>query len=318
MYDSLFSLWGYEITPFALAVFLAGLAGCALFLVLCKNTGLPRLKAEKCLLSALPLSVFCGHLLYCAALPFVVVPDYGWLFFLEPWRGGFMFYGCVLGASLAVLLTGRRDGRLWDLLAVSLLAVLACVRFAEPLDGQGRGIDLEAGSPFCFFPVAYANPEWPDEWNLAVFFWEGLYALGTVIFLLASRSRRRPGETASLALLLYASGQILFETLRRDETVRWRFVRVSQLLSALVLAAFALVCLIRCGRTKKNALCLLGILLLAGVIVALEFSVDKPLALPNGDLFFFPYGLTYPLIGLCGAAMGFLALKCLRRLYARS
>ena len=29
MYESLFSLGGYEITPFSLAVFLAGLAGCA-------------------------------------------------------------------------------------------------------------------------------------------------------------------------------------------------------------------------------------------------------------------------------------------------
>ncbi len=316
MYDPLFSLGGYEVAPFTLALLAGGLAACGLFLWLARRGGLLE-KGEKCLLAALPLSVFLGHLLYCLALVFEVVPTYGWLFLLQPWRGGYMFYGCALGMGLAVLLTDARCGRLWDLAALSLLFVLACARFAEPLDGQGRGIDLESGSPFCFFPVAFANPEWPDEWNLAVFFWEGLYALGVVLALTLTRARRVPGETASLALLLYASAQILFETLRRDETVRWRFVRVSQLLSALILGGFVLLCLLRRRADRKNVLRGIFILLLAGIIVALEFSVDKPLELPGGQLFFFPYEVTYPLIGLCGALMGLIAFRCHRQLFAR-
>ena len=275
------------------------------------------LKAEKCLLSALPLSVFCGHLLYCAALPFEVVPDYGWLFFLEPWRGGYMFYGCALGASLAVLLTGRKDGRLWDLLAVSLLAVLACVRFAEPLDGQGQGIDLESGSPFCFFPVAYANPEWPDEWNLAVFFWEGVYALLVLVVTLVRLKKRAPGQSALTALILYAAGQVIFESLRRDQVVRWLFVRVSQLISALILAAVVIIAIVRGLRGRKGALLMSLILLFIGGVIALEFAVEKPLALPGGTLVYFSLPVTYSLIALCAAGMGAAAMAAAKSLFPK-
>ncbi len=320
MFEPLFTVFGVGIRPFSACVCLGALAGCALFLSLCTRVSCSRDRAEKCLMLAVPLAVFCGHLLNCLVLPGELVPDFGWQIFFTPWAGGYMFYGAAAGACAAVLVLGKGEKRgLMDLTSLALMALILIVRFAEPLDGQGNGIPVEDPSaPWCFFPIAYPDPEWPDEWNLAVFFWEGLYALIILVLMLAGLKKRAPGETALTALILYAAGQIILESLRRDQVVRWLFVRVSQLASALILAAVVIIAILRGMRGRRGILMMGLTLLFIGAVIALEFAVEKPLALPGGRLVYFSLPLTYSLIALCAAGLGAVAMNAKKTLFPRS
>ena len=318
MFEPLFTVFGVGVRPFSACVCLGALAASALFLLMCGRRNIGE-RGEKCLMLAIPLAVFCGHLLNCLVLPGELVPDFGWQIFLSPWMGGYMFYGAAAGACAAVLLLGkgrRRD--LFDLTALALITLIMFVRFAEPLDGQGNGIPADdPDAPWCFFPIACPDPEWPDEWNLAVFFWEGLYALLVLVLMLIRLKKRAPGQTALTALILYAAGQVIFESLRRDQVVRWLFVRVSQLISALILAAVVIIAIIRGLRGRRGVLLLSLILLFIGGVIALEFAVEKPLALPGGTLVFFSLPLTYSLIALCAAGMGAAALAAAKSLFPK-
>ncbi len=309
MYEALFTVFGLEVRPFSACVFPGVCAASVLFLFLCSRRGLDRAAGEKCLMLAIPLGVFSGHLLNCLVLPTELIPDFGWQILFSPWMGGYMFYGAAAGACAAVsIAAGRQKKQMLDLMALSLLTVILFVRFAEPLDGQGNGIPLDDVSPWRFFPVAFPDPEWPDEWNLAVFFWEGAYALGVLVYLLATLKKRAPGDTALTALILYAAGQVILESLRRDQTVRWLFVRVSQLASALILAFIVFASILHGLRGRKGALLMGLTVLFILCIVGLEFAVEKPLALPGGTLIYFSLPVTYSLIALCAFGLGAAAM----------
>ena len=309
MFDPLFTVFGLEVQPFSLCACAAAFAAVSLFLCLGAKRNYPRYALEKCALAAVPLAVFCGHLLFCVVLWNDVIPSYGWRILTEPRQGGFMFYGAAAGAAGAVFFAGRRYRKpFFDLTALSLLTVILCLRFAEPLDGQGHGINVDDFPAVHFFPVAFPNPEWPDEWNLAVFFWEGLYALGVLVFLLLTLKKRAPGDTALTALILYAAGQVIFESLRRDEVVRWLFVRVSQLISALILASVVILAIVRGARGRRGAVLMGLTLLFIGAIIALEFAVEKPLLLPGHEPIYFSLPLTYSLITLCAFGLGAVAM----------
>ena len=298
-----------NITSFAAAVCAGAGLSLALFACLARRKGIGWRTIETACMLMMPLGVICGHLLYCGALFYEVIPEYGPTVFLTPWTGGFMFYGVFAGCAAALWITARITDRkvlprLADCTAPALLLLVALIRLVEPLDGQGKGMDVEAGSPIAFFPLAFPDPEWPEEWNIAVFFFEALWALVSCALVMKEKEE---GKAAKLAAVLYASGQILLETLRRDRVVRWRFTRVSQILSAVVLLLLLLDAVRKGKRTRKQAAwSLVGFMLMTGAVVALEFAVDKPLKLPNGELFYFSYELTYSLIGLCAAGMGIL------------
>ena len=318
MFDPLFTVFGFDVRPFPACVCLGALAASALFLWLCGKRKIGE-RGEKCLMLAIPLAVFCGHLLNCLVLPTELVPDFGWQIFLSPWVGGYMFYGAAAGVCAAVLLLGKDQRRvLFDLAAPALLVLIMCVRFAEPLDGQGNGIPVDDPSvPWCFFPIAWPDPEWPDEWNLAVFFWEGVYALLVLVVTLVRLKKRAPGQSALTALILYAAGQVIFESLRRDQVVRWLFVRVSQLISALILAAVVIIAIVRGLRGRRGVLLMSLTLLFIGGVIALEFAVEKPLALPGGTLVYFSLPVTYSLIALCAAGMGAAAMAAAKSLFPK-
>ena len=58
-------------------------------------------------------------------------------------------------------------------------------------------------------------------------------------------------------------------------------------------------------------------LLFIGGVIALEFAVEKPLALPGGTLVFFSLPLTYSLIALCAAGLGAAAMAAGKSLFSK-
>ena len=144
---------------------------------------------------------------------------------------------------------------------------------------------------------------------------EGVASLA-ILWALArfSRRSRREGDKARLFLVLYSACQITLESLRRDHCLRWLFVRVSQLTAILVIAGLMLAATVRWLKNRKTsrmpgkrlALCWIAVVLLAAVIMAIEFSFDGKIL---RDL---PVWAGYLIMVLCCAGIGRAAWRVIK------
>ena len=209
--------------------------------------------------------------------------------------------GAALGALLAGKCTGTKVSRLLDAMAPAGALGIVLSRLGEFSIGEGIGPTVTEEA-FAFFPLAVIN-EW-EEWNYAVFLLESLTALILFCFLLRRDDRWRDGDRARAFLLIYSACQIVLEALRRDNFLRWLFVRVSQVTAAVVLLGLLVFGILRWARRPANkrisrrsvVTCCTVFVLLAGVVVLLEFGIDKSaeLSIP----------LAYLLEAGCAAGMG--------------
>lgn len=242
---------------------------------------------------ATPLSVLGARLMYCLVrLPWFL--EKGWGYFFRFTDGGYMLYGAMAGGLLAAFLAARIKRQSFayvaDALAAPAALMICLSRLAEGLAGVGYGwpvadwfdpwmsmslVQLEDYEWLQRFPFAMQEPMY-EQWCWAVYVTEALAALVILIVLLRMKNRRG-GAKALLMLLIYAAMQILGESARQDEVMRWGFIRVSQLISALAVAAVLMSC---CVKMKKKCVKLIiiasvGVLACAGVVMAMEFALEK-------------------------------------------
>ena len=229
----------------------------------------------------LRLAVFCipaafvgARLLFCLVRFGFFFVELGPLSVLNTRMGGFLLYGAVFGAMLAAAAVARHDGvsvvtALDDLAAPGMLSVLIC-RLAEGTTGEGVGAWVE-NETIWHFPLAVQNEF--GEWQYAVFVLEALVAAVLLVLLLVRRYA--PGERIMTALLLYACCQVVCESLRMDSCPRVGFVRVSQVISAVVILAVTLICALRAGGRKRAAIRTVVMLACTGVVGGIEWALDK-------------------------------------------
>lgn len=279
-----FSLLGMPVTAYALCVAGALALGMLLLGWTCRRQGLGGDTAWRLSLAGLPLGLLGARLFYCLArISFFAAIGLENILYL--WQGGYALWGAVGGAALAAVWTARLSrqplAKLLDALAAPGALIIALCRFAEYFSGEGRGPVMESEA-FSFFPLAVFNPEY-EEWELAVFLMEGIAALAILFVVLGKQ--RKSGDTARLMLVLYAACQVVLESLRRDDCLRWMFVRVSQLTAVILLALMMLFALIRRAREgrlipKRAALWCAVFLLCVGLCIWMEFAQDKSPDLP--------------------------------------
>ena len=264
--------------PLSVTVYSLAIAGAALLsgLLLCL---LLRGKGED------PLGLFLltglgallgARLVYCLATLPTILADYGGIgFFLRLWQGGFALPGAFWGGTLAAFLYEKHRGTSLKPVAAPLLAcgflTLMIARIAEISTLQGLG-DMVEEEGLQFFPFAVWS-EYQYTWCIPVFFWEALAALAGLVFLLLRR--KAPGAALQGIGWLCAS-QILLESLREDDCIRFGFTRFGQLACVVTLLGILIARLVLRKSKGKEALCrLLGFLLLAGVMVGIEFALDR-------------------------------------------
>lgn len=268
---------GGWLTPYGLCVAAAALAGVWMFerLRIVRAVGggrkdgpigvIFRVDALELALWCFPCGLIGGRLLYCLFRPGYYGFDAGLSAVLCTWEGGFLLWGAaggVLGAAAA--LARRKKTRLLplldDLAAPGLLVVALC-RLAEGLAGEGLGAWME-NPAFARFPIAVQNAY--GEWQLAVFLFEALAALAMMIAVL--RIKGEAGRRIEAALMIYACAQVFFESLRMDGCLRIGFVRVSQVLSAVVILTLT------CASARRRVGTAAACMALIGVI---EWALDK-------------------------------------------
>lgn len=264
---------------FLYAAILCGLAFLALLSG--KPLGKPGRRLTAGLLAVL-LGFLLSRLFYFFARAGYLLPMYGWGFLFGFRLEGLAFGGAALGVLLAGWLSARAlrvpvDTALDALLPAALLA-LAIARAGEYSVHIGEGPYVEAAM-LQFFPLAIVN-EW-GEWYFAVFMLEALCALLVLAWTLARRDVPA-GLLWRNALLYLLLTQVFCESLRA-ESLRWGFVRVHQLFS--VLTAFALLAGdLRRGGGKALPR-VLSFLLGVGLLIGIEFALDKWMDAPDWALY---------------------------------
>ncbi len=279
---------GLDIYPYGLCVAAAMLLGCVLLCALAGGRfGKPAVGLSLALW-LLPAGLVCARLMYLLVRWHFIGVDYVPGFWFRLWLGGFSLAGggtgVLLGALVYARVSGRAAGDVLDIAAPPALLALAGVRLAERFTLDGVGLFVENES-LCRFPFAVQNPY--GEYVVPVFFWEAAAALLLCVGLLLwmRRTGRQRGDAALTAMLLLGLSQILLESLRADDFLRFGFVRVNQLWGAVLAGIPLFVWLVRYRPTRARAaftgtvfaLCL-------GVWVAVEFGLDKS-TLPNALLY---------------------------------
>ncbi len=230
------------------------------------------------------LGFMLAHLFYCAMNFSSTLHDRSAAAFFQFWagRGQYMLYGAMAGVALAAWAAARTSrcsaGGVLDAIAPFGMLLIALVRLAQGLAGEGYGDYLEEDSPFARLPFAIYD-DYYEEWAWALFLLAMLVALAIFLVVCGQKSRF-PGDRALLALGLYACAQIILESLRRDQFLRWGFVRCSQVFSA-VLALFVLLCYMRRAKGASLGKRLLGLivfLLSMAVCLVMEFAVEQRIA----------------------------------------
>lgn len=288
MYHVVFSLFGKPVTLYALCLAAAVICGLLAMALGQRKAGLKPETTEIFALLALPLGLLGARLFYCL-VRLSLYMEIGMVNVLRLWDGGYALWGAVGGVALAAVLTAKitRQGsaKVLDAIAAPGALTLALCRFAEATNGEGIGMEVE--NPFFQrFPFAIYNGDW-EIWFWAIFMLEGLAAL-MIALVLQSKKLSAAGSKAKTFMILYCASQILLESLRRDNFLRWLFVRVSQLTAVLVLGGMMIAALVNWLRTPKErrmaagkmALCWVAFLACVGICVAMEFAVDKSAELP--------------------------------------
>ena len=175
----------------------------------------------------------------------------------------------LAGALVAKKRGASVPATLDELSAPGMLAVLIC-RLGEWGTGEGVGAWIESEG-LMRLPFAVMNEY--EEWQLAVFLFEAAAAL--VILLRLLRVKQGSGERMLSALLLYACCQVVLESMRMDSCLKIGFVRVSQVISAVMILAVTLVRARSAGGNavmiRRGAFVALG----TAVVGGLEWALDK-------------------------------------------
>lgn len=275
---TLFHVGSLPVTAFALCMALGALLGCALTVWLGRKS-LPMDARLSLCLAVIPCAAIGARVMYCVMnIQYILIDLGGPAFLYQPWEGGYTLWGGVLGGMLGAWLYARATRRsvrqTLDLCAPGAALALMFIRLGEVFTSQGLGKLIETEA-FQRFPFAVQD-SWGD-WLMPVFFYEAVAAL--VMLLVSLRLLKKNGRAAETFLCLLGVTQILLESWRMDEYIRFGFVRVNQLASAVFLAAVLavrVVRVVRAGSPKlwtaaRIVLFLLGV----GVIIAIEFALDK-------------------------------------------
>lgn len=253
--QNLFGIEGLNIAWYGIIIGAGILAGTLLAIFRARREKIDTDILYDFLLLALPISIFCARAYYV-----IFRWEYYQLHLSEIpmiWRGGLAIYGGVLGAIVTAMLFCRRRKlsffQLADICIPGLLLGQVIGRWGNFVNQEAFG-QLVSDPQLKFFPYAVYIDEL-GEWHQAAFFYESLWnlCLLCLLLLLCSRLRVR-GLALPIYLIGYGTGRFWIESLRADSLYLFPGVRISQVVSILLIATGCclLFILLRRMRIKRS------------------------------------------------------------------
>ncbi len=238
---------------------------------------------------ALPLGLFLSRILYCLFDARMRVFEdlldgslglgkyLGMVFTFT--EGGFSMFGALLGAVLGAILAARimkEDERvLLDAAACGLLLFIAAERLGEG-SLEDFGVSRPLNERTLWWGLFITHGEYDD--CISTYMLESLTALALFVLLEWRGSSMKKGDVFLTGMLLFGLTQVLMESLRFDQHMRFSFVGVQQLF-AMGCAVFSLWTwgrrLKRRGGSLLPRAAAVSVPAVIGLIVLLEFMIDR-------------------------------------------
>lgn len=203
-----------------------------------KRLGLPRDTVIDLALCVIPSGIV-GARLYYAIFAWETFADDPLRVF-RIWEGGLAVYGGIIGGVLAALIFSRVRKLPFSALTDCMVPGLA---LAQAIGRWGNYFNMEAygavitNPRWQFFPIGVLIPSGGGMvWHMATFFYESIWNLGVFACLMFLRKRvKRPFALTCWYFVLYGLGRVIIEGFRADSLMVFGTLRVSQILSALMI-----------------------------------------------------------------------------------
>ncbi len=230
------------------------------------------------------VSALCvSHWLFCALRWGYVINDLGETpaFLLTFWKGGYTMYGAILGGMLGAFIFAKvrklNAASAMDALMPGAALMIAAGRFGEHFTLQGRGTYV-VNEALSMIPFVSQN-EW-GEAQVPVYVYEGLVAVAALIVMLVMlRRKASAGRAAETGLTIISAAQVMLDSWRGDELIRFGFVRLNMICAAVTLLCLMILRVMRAVKANGKATLwtVLRVVLLflgAGVVLVVEFGLD--------------------------------------------
>ena len=250
---SYFTVFGKNIYFYGVIIGLGFIIGILYCSKKCRRFGITEDDLYDVMIWLIPCSVL-GARLYYVAFRLGYYLEHMSEFFAV-WNGGLAIYGGIIGGVITGYLWTRAKRvsflKMADLAAPALAFGQAVGRWGNFLNSEAYGSAI-TNPAWQFFPAAVFI-ERENGWFAATFFYESFWCFLICALILALEKRSpafsRPGRAALFYAILYAFERAIVESLRTD-SLYLGSVRVSQMLSALVLTVCAAFLILR---MKKSA-----------------------------------------------------------------
>lgn len=176
---------------------------------------------------------------------------------LRIWEGGIAIYGAIIGGLIGVLIFARRRRMnpflLTDIIVPGLSLAQGIGRWGNYFNMEAYGREI-SDPAWQFFPfgVQILNGS-GYTWHMATFFYESCWDIFVfaVLWCVIRKRSTKVGTTTLWYLLLYGVGRFFIEGLRTDSLMSGS-IRISQLLSLVLVVASAALLIIRTNRLKNS------------------------------------------------------------------
>lgn len=241
-----------------------------------RKAGITPKKLLLCTVLAPLLAAFFSHLCYCLVCVAEVAYNQPLGYWFAFWQNGQMMYGGMIGVLIALAAAGGRERfRLMDVYAPSAALMIVFARIAEGFSGQGYGEYWYGESTaFCRFPFMAYDPYY-ESWAWSLFMAGAVIAV-VLFVLLCKRKSAFDGDQMLTLVGLYAACQVVLESLRRDEFLRWGFVRSEELVSAVALLVVLILYWTHSGRNRaaQKTVCMALFVAMVVFCLLLEFATE--------------------------------------------
>lgn len=228
------------------------------------------------------LSAVCG--IAVSRLAFCLLnQDLNMFDYMHAWPqlsgGGWSMFGLIggvyLGGWISAKITKERTGRIFDVLSLALLPLMAAERIGESRIDDfdvSRALDSEVMKNS--FLAVHEDEPVLATYYVAAFM---MVVLFVALLIRACRKYEQDGNLTVVFLLVFGAASIILESLRYDFFLSISFVGLQQVAAALTLGLGVILAAKRSNR-PKSALAIaayISLPLMVGAVIGLEFALDR-------------------------------------------